>query len=82
MISLEKEFGKNIKARKEHICSHCRNKIYKNEIYHHNKYFDVRTRIAEMCRLHLQCVDTYYHQCAELITYTRHWEQWYEEIFI
>ncbi len=79
---LEEIFGNNVKARTSHICMNCRIVIQKGEIYHYNKYFDIRTREAEVYKLHLGCTAIYYHRRLELERYTDHWEQWYEEVFV
>ncbi len=81
-MALEKLFGKKVKARKTHVCLHCRKIIQKGEVYHYNKYFCNRTRQGECYKLHLQCVDIYYHNATELERQSAHWEQWYEEVFV
>lgn len=79
---LEEIFGKEVKARTNHICVNCRLIIQKDEVYHFNKYFDIRTREAEVYKLHLKCVAIYYYKRSELERHTDHWEQWYEEVFV
>ncbi len=81
---LEESFGKNVKARTNHICINCLSIIWKDEIYHFNEYFGPSMRKVEIYKLHLKCVSIYYHKRSksEVEKYNDHWEQWYKEVFV
>jgi len=81
-MALERNDGKEVKARWEHICLYCKTVIQKDEIYYYNKYFDKEIWRGEVHKLHLKCVDKFYDQCAEFERYADHWERWHESVFV
>jgi hypothetical protein len=81
-MSLERVFGKKVKARFAHTCMYCRDAIQEKEIYHCNRYFDLETREAEVYKLHLGCVDMYYYEHEEIEKHADHWEDWHESVFV